>query len=182
MLFQNKYQVWVTAVGVRFTVLAVVAAMGLMAAQAQGAVLKPDFHAAPLQTQALPHDGDFDGDGRRDDLYLVNEADSNRIAVHIKLNKAAGAEDLRVTSFDQDSARNAGLHVVAAGSYHPDCGNFATDCGTAIRTTSDGLLLSISSGGTILVHWQDGKFEQDFVRSDEAAMARVAAALYAENR
>lgn len=182
MLFQNKYQVRVTTVGVKFTVPAAMAVvLGLMAVQAQGAVLKPDFHA-PLQAQVLPHDGDFDGDGRRDSLYLVNEADSSRIAVHVRLNKVSGSEDLRVTSFDQDSAKDAGLHVAAAGWYHPDCGNFATDCGGAIHTNSDGLLLSLSSGGTVLVHWQDGRFEQDFVRSDEAAMARVAAALYAENR
>ncbi len=148
---------------------------------AQAATLKPDFHA-PAQTQVLPRDGDFDGDGRRDDLYLVNEADSNRIAVHIRLNQATGAQDLRVTSFDVDSSREAGLHVVAAGAYHPDCGNFSTDCGEAIRTRTDSLMVSLGSGGTVLVHWQDGRFEQDFVRSDEAAMARVAAALYAENR
>jgi hypothetical protein len=158
-----------------------IAVLGIAAMSAQAAVVKPDFHTS-APAQVLPHDGDFDGDGRRDDLYLVNEADSNRIAVHIRLNTAAGAQDIRVTSFDMDSGKDSGLHVVAAGAYRPDCGNFASECGEAIHTRAASLMVTLSSGGTVLVHWRDGRFEQDFVRSDEAAMARVAAALYAENR
>jgi hypothetical protein len=160
--------------------MAVVGLTAIAAFQAQASTARPDFHSfAPAQV--MPHDGDFDGDGRRDDLYLVNEADSNRIAVHIRLNTAEGAQDIRVTSFDIDSGKDSGLHVVAAGVYHPDCGNFASDCGDAIHTRADSLMVALSSGGTVLVHWRNGRFEQDFVRSDEAAMARVAAALYAEN-
>lgn len=179
-------QAWVTTVGFSAKALAVmVAAIGISAIGAQAAALKPDFRAA-APAQAVPHDGDFDGDGRRDDLYLVNEVDSNRVAVHIRLNAAEGARDIRVTSFDMDTygvgGKSAGLHVAAAGAYRPDCGNFAADCGEIIHTAADSLLVTLSSGGTVLVHWRDGRFEQDFVRSDEAAMARVAAALYAENR
>lgn len=151
--------------------------MGLTGS-AHAAHLSPDLRMHG-QAETPLRDGDFDGDGRVDSLRLVNESDSGRIAVHIRL--AAGATDQRVTSFDA-SAKPA-LRVVPAGAYAVDCGNFASDCKDApVLLRSDGLILAMDGGISVLLHWQEGQFIQDFVRSDEADMARVASALYAVNR
>jgi hypothetical protein len=148
-----------------------------MAGLVEAAQLSPDLRSQRNAQPAL-RDGDFDGDSRTDSLRLVNEADSDRIAVHVRL---ADGSDQRVTSFDA-SAMPA-LRVVSAGAYAVDCGNFSTDCAEApVALKADGLILAMSEGVSVLLHWQDGQFAQDFVRSDEADMARVASALYAVNR
>jgi hypothetical protein len=150
----------------------------LMAAGAtEAAQLSPDLRTQ-RNAEPILRDGDFDGDGRTDSLRLVNETDNGRIAVHLRL---ADGRDQRVTSFDASAAPT--LRVVPAGAYAVDCGNFATACAEApIRTNADGLVMAMEGGISVLLHWRDGQFAQDFVRSDEADMARVASALYAVNR
>lgn len=144
---------------------------------AEAAQLSPDLRVQRNSPQTL-RNGDFDGDGRTDSLRLVTEADSGRIAVYVRL---ADGHDQRVTSFDASAA--PALRVVPAGSYAVDCGNFASACTEApIRMNADGLIMAMDGGISVLLHWQEGQFAQDFVRSDEADMARVASALYAVNR
>ncbi|MBP2159706.1 MULTISPECIES: hypothetical protein [Asticcacaulis] len=151
--------------------------MATTAGLAEAAQLSPDLRTQ-RNAQPVLRDGDFDGDGRTDSLRLVNEADSGRIAVHVRL---ADGRDQRVTSFD--AAIAPALRVVPAGAYAVDCGNFATACADApIRMNADGLIMAMDGGISVLLHWQDGQFAQDFIRSDEADMARVASALYAVNR
>jgi hypothetical protein len=158
-----------------------IGAMALMLAGVAGlseaAQLAPDLRLHQKAQPAL-RNGDFDGDGRMDTLRLVNDAGAGRIAVHVRL---ADGHDQRVTSFDASAVPT--LRVVSAGSYAVDCGNFSNSCTEApIAMTTDGLILAMDGGVSVLLHWQDGQFAQDFVRSDEADMARVASALYAVNR
>lgn len=149
----------------------------MSAGVAEAAQMSPDLRTQ-RSAEPIMRDGDFDGDGRTDSLRLVNETDSGRIAVHVRL---ADGRDQRVTSFDASATPT--LRVVPAGAYTVDCGNFATACTeAAIRTKADGLVMAMEGGISVLLHWRDGQFAQDFVRSDEADMARVASALYAVNR
>lgn len=161
----------------RFAVGAMAVMLAAVAGLAEAAQLSPDLR---LHQNAQPtlRDGDFDGDGRVDTLRLVNDAGTGRIAVHVRL---ADGHDQSVTSFDASAAPT--LRVVAAGHYAVDCGNFSNSCADApIALKTDGLILAMDGGVSVLLHWQDGQFAQDFVRSDEADMARVASALYAVNR
>ena len=161
----------------RLTIGFVAVLLAATAGLAEAAQLSPDLRVQRSAPLAL-RDGDFDGDGRTDSLRLVNEADSGRIAVHVRL---ADGHDQRVTSFDASAA--PALRVVPAGAYAVDCGNFASACTEApIQMNADGLIMAMDGGISVLLHWQEGQFAQDFVRSDEADMARVASALYAVNR
>ncbi len=156
-------------------------AVALMAtAPVRASSLMPDFNASHAAEQTLARDGDFDGDGRRDALYLADEPETGRVAVHIRLNMASGARDFRVTSLDMvvDSALD--LHVVGPGAYAGDCGNFTAAC-AGIIADHDSLILGLDSGASVLMHWQGDHFETDFVHSDEAALARALSALYAVN-
>lgn len=160
-----------------FAVGIVALALAGFAGIAEAAHVSPDLRQHNM-TQPTLRDGDFDGDGRIDSLRLVNEANTGRIGVHVRL---ADGRDQRVTSFDASAA--PALRVVPAGAFAVDCGNFSTTCADApITTQADGLILAMDGGISVLLHWQDGQFAQDFVRSDEADMARVASALYAVNR
>ena len=165
------------------TLLAALAAGGAMIANlADAATLTPDFNTLSRPGQTLTRTGDFDGDGRTDELYMVNEADTGRVAIHVRLNTARGDQDIRVTSLDSGNT-TPNLHVAAAGLYQADCGTYTTDCATSgIRTTQDSLILGLDGDTTVLLHWQDGHFETDFIRNDEARMARAFSALYALNR
>jgi hypothetical protein len=161
----------------RLAVGAMAVMLASVAGQALAAQMTPDLRLQQ-NVQATLRNGDFDGDGRVDMLRLVNDASAGRIAVHVRL---ADGHDQRVTSFDASAAPT--LRVVAAGNYAVDCGNFSNSCAEApIAMTTDGLILAMDGGVSVLLHWQDGQFAQDFVRSDEADMARVASALYAVNR
>lgn len=158
----------------------IAAALCLAAGASQAASLMPNVSALNPAFD-LTRQGDFDGDGRTDTLYLIGE-DSGRTAVHIRLNTAAGTEDVRVTSVDLPDGVVPDIQVVKAGAYRLDCGNFASDCSQiAIHAAHDSLILGLDGGVSVLAHWQDGRFEQDFVRSDEALMAHAVAALYAVN-
>jgi len=163
--------------------LAGLAAGGAMIASlADAATLTPDFNTLGRAEQPVSRAGDFDGDGRTDELYMVSEANTGRVAVHVRLNRAAGSEDIRVTSIDSGNA-TPDLHIAAAGVYQADCGTYATDCATAgIRTLQDSLILALDGDTTVLLHWRDDHFETDFIRNDEARMARAFSALYALNR
>ena len=171
----------------RVVVLGVVAALialgGLaISTLANASTLTPDLSRPSLTDQTVSRDGDFDGDGRRDELYLVSEADTGRIAVHVHLNTLNGTQDIRVTAFD-GGASAPDLRVVKAGHYQAECGTFTSDCATAgIKAAHDSLMLGMDGATGLLLHWQDDHFEQDFVRSDEAAMAHAFSALYALNR
>lgn len=153
----------------------------LTAAPVQASPLLPDFSPLTTAAQTLEHGGDFDGDGRRDDLYLSTEPDSGRVAVHVRLNTASGPRDIRVTSLEAAGNAPVDLHVAAAGTYAADCGNFLSDCGPAVVAAHDSLILGLDSGSSVLMHWQDDHFETDFVRNDEAQMARALSAMYAVN-
>ena len=174
--------------------------MGLFRRAVQGVAIMAGF--IPLAGQSLaspmPHglhlgandavarQGDFDGDGRRDTLYLVDEPATGRVAVHIRLNTAAGERDLRVSSYDSHTGASA-PRIVPAGHYTSDCGSFSTDCGQAdIVTMSDSLTLDLGDGVTVLMHWQSGRFDQDFIKPDTAApwagLASTMAEIYAANR
>jgi len=170
----------------RRTVQGTVILAGLLAlAGTAGASPMPHgIHFGAVDAQA--REGDFDGDGRRDTLYLVDEPATGRIAVHVRLNTLAGARDLRVSSYDAHQGASA-PRIVPAGHYAADCGSFATDCGdTAIVTTSDSLALDLGDGVTVLMHWQGGRFDQDFIKPDAAApwagLADTMAEVYAANR
>lgn len=155
------------------SVFGLVMALAGVSVTAQAAQMAPDLR----NTQpSVLRDGDFDGDGRLDTLNLVNEADTGRIAVHVRL----AGEDVRVTSFDAASAPV--VRVVPAGTYEVDCGSFATDCkGQAVQTRADSLIVAVDGGVSLLMYWRDGAFEPEFVRSEEDSMARVAAMLTALN-
>lgn len=165
------------------TLLAALAAGGMMIASlADASTLTPDFNSLSHSSQTLAHSGDFDGDGRTDELYMAGEADTGRVAIHVRLNTVNGDEDIRVTSVDSGNS-TPNLHVAAAGVYQADCGTYTTDCATAgIHTTNDSLILGLDGDTTVLLHWQGDHFETDFIRNDEARMARAFSALYALNR
>lgn len=164
-------------------IVALIALGGLaISTLANASTLTPDLSRPSLTDQTVSRDGDFDGDGRRDELYLVSEADSGRIAVRVHLNKINGTQDVRVTAFD-GGAGAPDLRVVKAGHYQAECGTFTSDCATAgIEAAHDSLLLGMDGATGLLLHWQGDHFEQDFVRNDEAAMAHAFSALYALNR
>jgi hypothetical protein len=165
------------------TLLAALAAGGLMIASlADAATLMPDFNVLDRPQQPLTRTGDFDGDGRSDELYMVGEANTGRVAIHVRLNTAQGDRDIRVTSIDSGNAM-PNLHIATAGLYQADCGTYATDCTlSGIRTAQDSLILGLDGDTTVLLHWQGDHFETDFIRNDEARMARAFSALYALNR
>ena len=156
------------------------AGLCLAAGSSQAASLMPNVSALNPAFD-LTRQGDFDGDGRTDTLYLIGE-DSGRTAVHIRLNTVAGTQDVRVTSIDLPQGVVPDVQVVKAGAYRADCGNFSSDCAQASVTAAhDSLILGLDGGVSVLAHWQGDHFEQDFVRSDEALMAHAVAALYAVN-
>ncbi len=165
----------------RIKTVGMAVAMMVVSVAAHASTLTPDFSMLHASNQTLARDGDFDGDGRRDDLYLSTEADTGRVAVYVRLNTADGARDIRVTSLDADVDSPLDLHVVHAGTYAADCGNFASDCGAGVKADHDSLILGLDSGSSVLMHWQNDHFETDFVRNDEAQMARALSAMYAVN-
>ena len=137
-------------------------------------------HATPLMPRpdtplvpGLLRPADFDGDGRMDSLTLARD-ESGRTAVNVRL--SATGDYVRVTSVDGVPD----LQIVKPGSYRGDCGTFSSDCPASVTTATDSLMVN-TGGANVLVHWRDGHFEQDFVKSDEAALAHAAAALYALN-
>lgn len=154
----------------------------LISSLANAATLMPDFSVLNRSEQNLARSGDFDGDGRIDELYMVTEADTGRVAIHVRLNRADGPQDLRVTSLDSGN-RAPNLHIAAPGFYQADCGSYTTDCATnGIHTLQDSLILGLDGDTTVLLHWQGNHFEQDFIRNDEARLARTFSVLYALNR
>jgi len=149
---------------------------------AQAASLTPDFHTLK-PAQSVVRSGDFDGDGHVDQLYLVTEADTGRVAVHVRLNRADGVQDIRVTSLDVGAASTPNVQVVPAGSaYAADCGTYSSDCheGT-LKADHDSVLLSLDGSTSVLIHWTGAKFDQDFVHSNDSLLAHAVAALYAVN-
>ena len=149
---------------------------------AQAASLTPDFHA-PTPARAVVRSGDFDGDGRVDQLYLVTEAESGRVAVHVRLNRADGVQDIRVTSLDIGTDATPNLQVVPAGvAYATDCGTYSSDCrqGT-LKADHDAILLGLDGSTSVLIHWTGAKFDQDFVHGNDSLLAHAVAALYAVN-
>ena len=161
---------------------ALVAGGVLIANLASAATLTPDFSTLSRPSQSMASTGDFDGDGRSDELYMINEVNTGRVAIHVRLNTVHGDQDIRVTSLDSGNT-TPNLHVAAAGVYQSDCGTYTTACDAAgIRTTHDSLILGLDGDTTVLMHWQGDHFETDFIRNDEARMARAFSALYALNR
>ncbi len=166
---------------VRFGV--VLAGLGVLlgAMPAMSATLTPDMGPLSASQGRLERDGDFDGDGRRDDLQLVAEAD-DRVAVHVRLNTADGVRDVNVTRIEASANAPMNVQVVKAGSYVSDCGDYAEGCQARIEAMHDSLVFGLSDGVTVLAHWQGDHFEQDFIRQDEAMLAQSLAGLLASNR
>jgi hypothetical protein len=161
-------------------------ALAAIAGTASAASLSPHFDTLSPPSADLPRTGDFDGDGRTDQLVLVAEPDDGRVAVHVELNTVDGVKDVRVTSFAAGHDVGPDLRIVAAGAYVGDCGSFSTDCESHVTAAHDSLMLGLAGGASLLIHWQAtgkdaGHFVEDFVRSDEAMMAHALAALYAAN-
>jgi len=166
----------------RSFLLAAVCAAGVASA-AQAATLTPDLHSLkPVATAS--RSGDFDGDGRVDQLYLVTEADTGRVAVHVRLDRSTGPRDIRVTSLDVGAAAAPDLQVVPPGTaLAADCGTYASDCRQGLLTAPhDSILLSLDGSTSVLIHWTGDKFDEDFVHSRDGLLAHAVAALYAENR
>ena len=165
------------------TVFAVTSgATGGLSSVAQASTLTPDFHA-PATAQPVVRSGDFDGDGRVDQLYLVTEADTGRVAVHVRLNRADGVQDIRITSLDVGGAATPNLQVVSAGTrYATDCGTYSSDChADTLMANHDSVLLGLDGSTSVLIHWTGAKFDQDFVHSNDSLLAHAVAALYAVN-
>ncbi len=162
--------------------LAVTALTAVSLSSAQASTLVPDFHA-PATAQSAVRSGDFDGDGRVDQLYLVTEADTGRVAVHLRLNRADGVQDIRVTSLDVAGSATPNLQVVPAGTrYATDCGTYSADCHEGTLTADhDSVLLGLDGSTSVLIHWTGAKFDQDFVHSNDSLLAHAVAALYAVN-
>lgn len=156
--------------------------LGGLALSASASTLLPDFNRmAPLNSVAL-QTGDFDGDGRPDELYLTAEHETGRVAVHIRLNKVTGSEDIRVTSLDAGDNRIPELRVVSAGKYSADCGTYSSACSKQkIVAEYDSLVFAAGGETKVLLHWSGDHFEQDFVRGDDAFMAIAISSLYAVN-
>ncbi len=162
----------------------ILAGFSALAAGASASTMPHNVHLGVADTVA--REGDFDGDGRRDALYLVDEPATGRVAVHVRLNTAAGERDLRVSSYDAQSGASM-PRIVPAGHYAADCGSFATDCGQGgIVTTSDSLALDLGDGVTVLMHWHGDRFDQDFIKPDAAApwagLADIMTEVYATGR
>ncbi|ESQ91497.1 hypothetical protein ABAC460_05800 [Asticcacaulis sp. AC460] len=157
--------------------IAAVCVLAVATGSATAATFTPDLNPLHAAHESQLRDGDFDGNGQTDDLYLVAE-DSGRVAVHVRLN---GTRDLRITSLEAPANTAPDLRVVAPGAFDSDCGDYASDCGGAIVTRQDSLILGLDGGTSVLVHWQDGRFEQDFVRRDDATAVRALAGLLAFN-
>lgn len=163
--------------------VAILAGLSVLTGPAWASTMPHSLRGSP---DTAAREGDFDGDGRRDALYLVNDPATGRIAVHVRLNTVAGQRDIRVSSYDANSGA-ALPRVVPAGRYAPDCGSFATDCDQAdIVTTSDSLALDLGDGVTVLMHWQGDRFDQDFIKPDVAApwagLADTMAEVFASGR
>jgi len=153
------------------TVSAVTALLAVgVSSVAQASTLIPDFHA-PATVQSAVRSGDFDGDGRIDQLYLVTEADTGRVAVHVRFN------------LDVGGSATPNLQVVPAGTrYATDCGTYSSDCHQAMLTADhDSVLLGLDGSTSVLIHWTGAKFDQDFVHSNDSLLAHAVAALYAVN-
>ena len=149
---------------------------------AQAASLTPDFHSL----KPAPHvvrTGDFDGDGRVDQLYLVTESDTGRVALHVRLDRATGPQDIRITSLDVAASATPNLQVVQAGTkWATDCGTYASDCHDALlKADHDSILLGLDGSTSVLIHWTGTQFDQDFVHGNDSLLAHAVAALYAVN-
>ena len=165
------------------TVSAVTALVAVGASSMAGAsTLTPNFHA-PATVAPVERSGDFDGDGRVDQLYLVTEADTGRVAVHVRLNRADGVQDVRITSLDVAGSATPNLQVVHAGAtYATDCGTYSSDCQQGkLKADHDSVLLGLDGSTSVLIHWTGAKFDQDFVHSNDSLLAHAVAALYAVN-
>jgi hypothetical protein len=169
---RREKQIRVTGVRFSFCAYCALVALSVSAVGAAHATsLMPQAMTAPAFGLLRP--ADFDGDGRTDPLTLVREA-SGRTGVHVHLSSAD--TDVRVTTVDG----LPDIQVVKAGAYRGDCGSYATGCNSAVTAQNDSLIVG-AGGASVLIHWQDGAFTQDFVQSDAAALAHAAAALYAVN-
>jgi len=150
-------------------------ALCLLTGAATAAEMKPDLRQAPFGGVTNTLKGDFDGDGRLDDVAFMPE-EGERQAVWLRL---GNGQSVRVISLDARQA--AQIERAPAADYALDCGSFADQCGDSLRTTTDGLVLSLDEGMTVLVHWNGSAFDQDFIRSDEVRLSRAVATLFAFN-
>ncbi|MFT3995893.1 MAG: hypothetical protein QM667_00680 [Asticcacaulis sp.] len=147
----------------------------MMAGPVMAAEMHTDARQAPYVGLSASLKGDFDGDGRLDDVAFTADG-GDRQAVWLRL---GNGQEVQVMSLDARLA--AQVQRAPAGGYALDCGSFADHCGADIRTTADSLVLSLDDGVNVLVHWTGKSFDQDFIRSDEVRLSRAVATLFAFN-
>jgi len=159
--------------------LASALAVSMYAGGAMAAEMKTDVSRAPYAGTTAALKGDFDGDGRQDEVaFTADEDDREGVRQTIWLRLGNG-DEVRVMSLDAALATQ--VQRAPAADYALDCGSFSDHCGETLRTTTDSLVLSLDQGMTVLVHWNGSAFDQDFVRSDEVRLSRAVATLFALN-
>jgi hypothetical protein len=133
---------------------------------------------SPVSGAALG--GDFDGDGRRDEVMVVRDQARDRLDIRVRLNRLDGVQDIKVTSVSAREGYN--LRVTGDEAFRRDCGDGAACEADSFRAPHDSVLVSLDAGMDVLVYWNGKTFEQDFVSSDEVLMRRALSALYAFDR
>lgn len=159
----------------RFTIIGA-ALVSLFAGTATAATL--DFQSFAVsrtghKVQDVPlREGDFDNDGRLDQVLILPEAETGRFEIQIRFNAADGAHTQRVMTIGGEAfAPDSGmeLHVVPAGRYTVDCGDFSDGCqADVIDASADSLRLSMN-GASVLMYWNGDRFVQDFVKAEAVA-------------
>lgn len=148
-----------------------------LVAPVQAASLKPNGFMSSAARETIVLKADFDGDGHMDDVWLSPDEDGSRLGVYIRLNRAGGSTEYRVTAIDADLA--AQVQHAPASAYKRDCGDFASACeADALTLAHDGLIVSLDEGVNVLVHWSPEGFQQDFIASDEVRLRRAVATLF----
>lgn len=146
-----------------------VAMMSLIAGSATAASLSFMPRVLDKSAQAPVREGDFDNDGRVDQVLILPEAGTGRFEIQIRFNRSEGTQTRRVMTLGAEAfLPDSGLElqVVPAGRYEVDCGDYSDDCtADVIDATSDSLRLSMS-GASVLMYWDGERFVQDFVKTD----------------
>ncbi len=133
-------------------------------------------HAAAKVQESPLREGDFDNDGRTDQVLILPEAGTDRYEIQIRFNHADGVNTQRVMTLGAEAftpESDMELKVVPAGRFVVDCGDYSEDCeATVIDSSGDSLRLSMG-GASVLMYWDGDRFVQDFVKTDAPATERA---------